>query len=88
MAPRKFWCCARRSPAKSGEPFGVAAGLIWASHTRCSARLSSQGWLLFTDADVRFAPDALRKAVALAMEKQLEHLTLLCELEMRGFWED
>lgn len=49
---------------------------------------SSKGeWLLFTDADVRFRPDAIRRAIALAKAKQLDHLTLLCELEMRGFWE-
>jgi glycosyltransferase involved in cell wall biosynthesis len=44
-------------------------------------------WLLFTDADVRFQPDVIRKAITLANEKRLDHLTLLCELEMRGFWE-
>ncbi len=48
---------------------------------------SKSEWLLFTDADVRFQPDAVRRAITLAKEKQLDHLTLLCELEMRGFWE-
>ena len=48
---------------------------------------SKSEWLLFTDADVRFQPDAIRRAITLAKEKQLDHLTLLCELEMRGFWE-
>ena len=49
--------------------------------------VSKGDWLLFTDADVRFRPDAIRKAIMLANEKRLDHLTLLCELEMRGFWE-
>ena len=48
---------------------------------------SKSEWLLFTDADVRFQPDAIRRAITLAKEKQLDHLTMLCELEMRGFWE-
>jgi glycosyltransferase involved in cell wall biosynthesis len=48
---------------------------------------SKSEWLLFTDADVRFQPDAIRRAIALVKEKRLDHLTLFCELEMRGFWE-
>ncbi len=44
-------------------------------------------WLLFTDADVRFKPDALRRAVALAEERYLDHLTLIGDVEMHGFWE-
>ncbi len=44
-------------------------------------------WLLFTDADVRFRPDALRRSVTLARERKLDHLTLLADLEMAGFWE-
>jgi hypothetical protein len=44
-------------------------------------------WLLFTDADVCFRPDAIRRAMSLAHAKQLDHLTLMSEVEMRGFWE-
>ena len=44
-------------------------------------------WLLFTDADVRFRPDALRRAISLVKAKQLEHLTLMTDVEMHGFWE-
>jgi glycosyltransferase involved in cell wall biosynthesis len=44
-------------------------------------------WLLFTDADVRFKPDALRRAISLARERNLDHLTLFCDVEMVGFWE-
>jgi GT2 family glycosyltransferase len=48
----------------------------------------SQGeWLVFTDADVHFAPDVLRRAVALAKEREWDHLSLLASVEMRGFWE-
>jgi len=44
-------------------------------------------WLLFTDADVRFKVDLLRRAIALAKTRNLDHLTLLCDVEMVGFWE-
>jgi hypothetical protein len=48
---------------------------------------STGEWLLFTDADVRFAPDVLRRAVTLARSQNLEHLTLFSHVEMVGFWE-
>jgi glycosyltransferase involved in cell wall biosynthesis len=44
-------------------------------------------WLLFTDADVHFKPDVLRRAIALARRQNLDHLSLLCDVEMVGFWE-
>ena len=48
---------------------------------------STGEWLLFTDADVRFRPDVLRRAAALAEARKLDHLTLVCNVEMHGFWE-
>ena len=48
---------------------------------------SSGELLLFTDADVQFLPDTLRRAVSLFRERKLDHLTLLCGLLMEGFWE-
>lgn len=48
---------------------------------------SSREWLLFTDADVRFKPDVLRRAVSLVKAHHLDHLALLGEVEMVGFWE-
>jgi len=50
-------------------------------------RASTGEWLLFTDADVRFRSDALRRAVALVKQRRLDHLTLLADVEMSGFWE-
>ncbi len=44
-------------------------------------------WLIFTDADVHFAPDVLRRSMGLATERNLDHLTLLTAVEMHGFWE-
>jgi glycosyltransferase involved in cell wall biosynthesis len=48
---------------------------------------STGDWLLFTDADVRFAPDMVRRAVSLMNERGLDHLTLFGDVEMQGFWE-
>ena len=48
---------------------------------------SSGALLVFTDADVKFAHDALRRAVTLLRERQLDHLTLLCDVERSGFWD-
>ncbi|PYU36569.1 MAG: hypothetical protein DMG28_00370 [Acidobacteria bacterium] len=44
-------------------------------------------WLVFTDADVRFAPDLLRRAVALTQARGWDHLSLVVELDLEGFWE-
>jgi hypothetical protein len=60
-------------------------GKVYALH---SAYEQSHGdWLLFTDADVRFHPEAISRALRMARERNLDHLTLLASLEMRGFWE-
>jgi glycosyltransferase involved in cell wall biosynthesis len=48
---------------------------------------SSGEWLLFTDADVRFKQDALRRAVTMAKQRGADHLTLIGDVEMHGFWE-
>jgi glycosyltransferase involved in cell wall biosynthesis len=49
--------------------------------------VSTGEWLLFTDADVRFAPDVLRRAMAVIKQENLDHLTLFGDVEMVGFWE-
>ncbi len=64
-------------PGWLGKPHALVAGF----------EKSRGDWLVFTDADVHFAPDVLRRAVALAAERQWDHLTLLTAVEMRGFWE-
>jgi GT2 family glycosyltransferase len=64
-------------PGWLGKPHGLTAGF----------EKSRGDWLVFTDADVHFAPDVVRRAVALATERQWDHLTLLASVEMRGFWE-
>ena len=49
--------------------------------------VSTGEWLLFTDADVKFAPDALIRAMNLAQARGIDHLTLLGDVEREGFWE-
>src|ERR1700719_4402968 len=48
---------------------------------------STGDWLLFTDADGRFAQDAVRRAVTVVKERNLDHLTLFGDVEMVAFWE-
>src|SRR5713101_2184924 len=63
-------------------------GWLGKPHALQKAYEASTGdWLLFTDADVHFKPDVLRRAIALARRQNLDHLSLLCDVEMVGFWE-
>jgi glycosyltransferase involved in cell wall biosynthesis len=43
-------------------------------------------WLLFADADVRFAPDALARAMAYVSSHRIDHLTMAPTLLARGYW--
>ncbi len=45
---------------------------------------SDAEWMLFTDADVVFHPDALNKALDYALNNQLDHLTVLPEIASRS----
>jgi len=47
---------------------------------------SDGDWLLFTDADVIFAPDTLRKAVAKSEDDDLDHLTAAPRVVTPSFW--
>lgn len=49
---------------------------------------ASGEWLLFSDADVHFAPGLLEKAMALAIERKLDHLPLVPELRAGSFWHE
>jgi glycosyltransferase involved in cell wall biosynthesis len=63
-------------------------GWLGKPHALQKAFESSTGeWLLFTDADVRFKPDSLRRAIAMAQLRKLDHLSLFGDVEMIGFWE-
>jgi glycosyltransferase involved in cell wall biosynthesis len=52
----------------------------WLGKTHAMARAAEQAtgeWLLFTDGDVLFHPDALRRALAYAVYSQADHMVLL-----------
>jgi glycosyltransferase involved in cell wall biosynthesis len=66
----------------------LPAGWLGKPHALQRAYEASSGeWLVFTDADVRFQPEVLRRSVNMVREKKLEHLTLLGVVDMVGFWE-
>jgi glycosyltransferase involved in cell wall biosynthesis len=66
----------------------LPAGWLGKPHALQRAYEASRGdWLLFTDADVWFKSDVVRRSVTIAREKNLDHLTLFCDMQMVGFWE-
>jgi glycosyltransferase involved in cell wall biosynthesis len=66
----------------------LTVGWLGKPHALQQAYEASSGeWLLFTDADVRFKADVLRRAMRLAAERKLDHLSLFGDVEMVGFWE-
>jgi glycosyltransferase involved in cell wall biosynthesis len=66
----------------------LPTGWLGKPHALQQAYEASSGeWLLFTDADVRFKVDALRRAMTMASERKLDHLSLFGDVEMVGFWE-
>jgi len=48
------------------------------------AELATGEWILFTDADIHFEPDVLKRAVAYARAQTLDHLTAVPELHEGG----
>jgi glycosyltransferase involved in cell wall biosynthesis len=66
----------------------LPAGWLGKNHALHVGSLQASGdFLLFTDADVRFDPTALRRAVRYALARRLDHLALFPELILKGFWE-
>jgi glycosyltransferase involved in cell wall biosynthesis len=49
--------------------------------------ISTGDLLVFTDADVRFQTDALRRVVTLFRDRKLDHLSLLGDVDRSGFWD-
>ncbi len=61
----------------------LPSGWLGKPHALQQAYAKSSGeWLVFTDADVHFRPDLLRRSVALVLEKGWNHLTLLGHAKM------
>ncbi len=73
---------------KVGHVRELPPGWLGKPHALWQASQQATGeWLIFTDADVRFAPELLRGAVALALKQGWDHMTALPLLEAEGFWE-
>ena len=66
----------------------LPAGWLGKPHALEKAYEQSSGeWLVFTDADVHFRPDLLRRVIALAEMKGWDHLTLLAAPKLHTFGE-
>ena len=61
----------------------LPAGWLGKTHAMWSAARQATGdWLLFTDGDIFFRPDSLRRAMACVEQNRLDHLVLLPTMEM------
>jgi len=66
----------------------LTPGWLGKPHALQKAYESSSGeWLLFTDADVKFKADTLRRVATMVRERKLDHLVLLGDVERTGFWD-
>lgn len=64
-------------------------GWLGKTHAQYQGARNARGqWLLFTDADIHFTPDALSRAVRYAEAEHLQHLVTFMRLDLRGFWEN
>jgi hypothetical protein len=61
-------------------------GKVYALHR--GTQKSSGEWILYTDADVVFRADTLRRAVACAIAERVDHLTLMPSLRPKSLWLD
>jgi hypothetical protein len=63
----------------------LPAGWIGKNHAlHAGAQQAAGDWILFTDADIHFAPDALRRAIAYARAQTLDHLAAIPRLSDHG----
>jgi glycosyltransferase involved in cell wall biosynthesis len=62
----------------------LPAGWLGKTHAMWTATNEATGdWLLFTDADVLFKPDSVRRAVAYAEAEQADHVVLFPQMIMK-----
>jgi len=65
----------------------LPAGWLGKNHAlHTGAAQATSDWILFTDADIHFTPDALRRAVAYARAQAIDHLAAIPRLTERGHW--
>ncbi len=66
----------------------LGSGWLGKTHAMWSAAQASSGeWILFSDADVIHAPEALRRAVQYAEQQQAGHMVLLPTMQMESVGE-
>jgi glycosyltransferase involved in cell wall biosynthesis len=81
----------RRDTAGKGQPIlrilhhrELPAGWLGKTHAMWTAANEASGdWLLFTDADVLFKPDSLRRAMAYAESERADHVVLFPRMIMK-----
>ncbi|MGC1107226.1 MAG: glycosyltransferase, partial [Candidatus Acidiferrales bacterium] len=79
---------ARDARLKAIHVTELPKGWLGKPHALAGAYEKASGeWLIFTDADVQFAPDLVGRALAFVERERADHLTLLVRLDLRGFWE-
>src|ERR1019366_7713764 len=62
----------------------LPAGWLGKTHAMWTACQQASGdWLLFTDADVRFKPDSVRRAIAYAEAERADHVVLFPRMIMK-----
>jgi glycosyltransferase involved in cell wall biosynthesis len=62
----------------------LPAGWLGKTHAMwTAANAATGGWLLFTDADVLFKPDSLRRALAYAEAERADHVVLFPQMIMK-----
>ena len=62
----------------------LPSGWLGKTHAMWTAANEAKGeWLLFTDADVLFKPDSVRRALAYAQAEQADHLVLFPQMIMK-----
>ncbi|WP_274362280.1 glycosyltransferase [Paenibacillus thermotolerans] len=86
----KSWSAGKehsRIPLKVIHITSLPDGWLGKNHALYQGYLHSRGsFLLFTDADVRFHPDAVRDSVAYALSEGADHVTLSPKLVSKSFW--
>jgi glycosyltransferase involved in cell wall biosynthesis len=71
------------------RPGELPAGWGGKSHALHRGVAVARGsWLLFVDADVQLEPDALSAALAVAVKRDFDMISLLPRFVGRGFWEE
>lgn len=53
---------------------------------QAGTQAASGSWILYTDADVEFGRESLRRAIAFALERDLDHLAVAPDVVSPGFW--